>query len=48
MAKKVKNRLADDIRASLREALDRAAGKRTKAAVHPILSPRPHHPRITR
>ena len=36
MAKKVKRRLADDIRASLHEALDYAAGKRTKAVVHRI------------
>lgn len=28
--------LADDIRASLREALDHAAGKRTKATVHSV------------
>jgi putative transcriptional regulator len=36
MAKKVTRRLADDIRASLREALDHAAGKRTKAVVHRV------------
>ena len=36
MAKKVKRPLADDIRASLHEALDYAAGKRTKAVVHRI------------
>jgi len=36
MAKKVKRRLADDIRASLHEALDYADGKRTKAVVHRI------------
>jgi putative transcriptional regulator len=36
MAKKVKRRLADDIRASLHEALDHAAGKRTKAVLHRI------------
>jgi putative transcriptional regulator len=36
MAKKVTRRLADDIRASLREALDHAAGKRTKAIVHEV------------
>ena len=36
MAKKVKRRLADDIRASLLEALDYAAGRRTKAIVHRI------------
>jgi len=35
MAKKVK-RLADDIRASLREALDHAHGKRTKAIIHRV------------
>ena len=29
-------RLADDIRASLREALDHASGKRTKAIVHQV------------
>ena len=34
MIKKVKRRLADDIRASLHEALDHAAGKRTKVVVH--------------
>ena len=37
MAKKVTRRLADDIRASLREALDHAAGKRTKAIVHKVI-----------
>lgn len=36
MAKAVKKRLADDIRASLREALDHAAGKQTKAVVHRV------------
>ena len=36
MAKKMKRRLADDIRASLREALDHAAGKPTRAAVHRV------------
>lgn len=36
MAKKMKSRLADDIRASLHEALDLAAGKRTKAVVHRV------------
>lgn len=36
MAKKVASRLADDIRASLHEALDHFAGKRTKAVVHRI------------
>jgi hypothetical protein len=39
MAKKVKRRLADDIRASLREAIDRAAGRRTKVVVH-LMAPR--------
>ena len=38
MAKKIARRrkptLADDIRASLREALDHASGKRTRAIVH--------------
>jgi hypothetical protein len=34
MTKKVKRRLTDDIRASLHEALDHAAGKRTKVVVH--------------
>lgn len=34
MIKKVKHRLADDIRESLHEALDHAAGKRTKVVVH--------------
>jgi putative transcriptional regulator len=38
MAKKiVRQRLADDIRASLREGLDHAAGKRTKAVVHKVM-----------
>lgn len=36
MAKKVARRLADDIRESLHEALDYAAGKRTRAVVHRI------------
>jgi putative transcriptional regulator len=36
MAKKVTSRLADDIRASLHEALDYAAGRRTKAVVHRV------------
>ena len=36
MAKKVKRRLAEDIRASLREAFDYAAGKRTKAVIHKV------------
>lgn len=36
MAKKVTSRLAEDIRASLREALDHAAGRRTKAIVHRV------------
>ena len=40
MAKKA-TRLADDIRASLHEALDHAAGKRTKAVVHRVM------PRVT-
>ena len=39
MAKKMTRRLADDIRASLLEALDHAAGKRTKVIVHRV-SPR--------
>ncbi len=34
MAKKVKHRLADDIRASLHEAMAHAAGQRTKVVVH--------------
>jgi putative transcriptional regulator len=37
MAKKVTSRLADDIRASLREAIDHARGKRTKAIVHRVV-----------
>jgi hypothetical protein len=37
MAKKVTRRLADDIRASLHEAVDYARGKRTKAIVHRIV-----------
>lgn len=36
MAEKVKNQLADDIRASLRETLDHAAGRPTGAVVHRI------------
>jgi putative transcriptional regulator len=36
MAKKVKSRLADDIRASLLEALDFVAGKKTGAIVHRV------------
>ena len=39
MAKKVRRRIADDIRASLLEAMDYAAGKQTGAIVHRI-SPR--------
>ncbi len=45
MAKKVKRRLADDIRASLYEALAHAAGKRTKAIVHRI-TPRDTHAKL--
>ena len=37
MAKKMTRRLADDIRASLHEALDHARGKRTKAIVHRVV-----------
>lgn len=37
MAKKVTRRLADDIRASLHEAIDHAGGKRTKAIVHRVV-----------
>ena len=40
MAKKVNLRLADDIRASLHEAFDYAAGKRTKAVVHRVVPKR--------
>ena len=40
MEKKVKRRLGDDIRASLHEALDHAAGRRTKAIAHKVM-PRP-------
>ena len=36
MEKKISRRLADDIRASLHEALDHAAGKRTGATVHRV------------
>jgi putative transcriptional regulator len=36
MAKKIARRLADDIRESLHEALDYAAGKRTKVVVHRV------------
>jgi putative transcriptional regulator len=35
----MKRRLADDIRASLHEAMEHAAGKRTKAIVH-MVTPR--------
>jgi hypothetical protein len=34
MEKKMTKQLANDIRTSLREALDHARGKRTKAVVH--------------
>jgi len=37
MAKNITPRLADDIRASLHEALDYAAGKGTKAGVHRVV-----------
>jgi putative transcriptional regulator len=37
MEKKMTKRLADDIRASLHEALDHARGKRTKAIVHRVV-----------
>ena len=38
MAKKIVRRgLADDIRESLREALDHAAGKHTKVVVHEVM-----------
>jgi putative transcriptional regulator len=37
MAKKVKNRLADDIRASLQEALRYARGEKTGAIVHRVI-----------
>jgi putative transcriptional regulator len=37
MEKKMTKRLADDIRTSLREALDHARGKRTKAIVHRVV-----------
>jgi putative transcriptional regulator len=36
MAKKVKNRLADDLRASLDELRDLVAGKKTGAIVHRV------------
>jgi putative transcriptional regulator len=36
MAKKVKPRLADDIGASLHEAFDYAAGKKTNAVIHRV------------
>ena len=36
MAKKMAHRLAEDIRASLHEALDYAAGRRTKAVIHQV------------
>jgi putative transcriptional regulator len=37
MEKKVTRRLAEDIRESLREALDHAAGKPTSAVVHQVM-----------
>ena len=37
MAKKVKNRLADDLRASLDELRDFVAGKKTGAVVHQVV-----------
>ena len=40
MAKKVKSRLADDIRASLDELRDFAAGKKTGAIVHRVVPSR--------
>jgi putative transcriptional regulator len=36
MTQRKASRLADDIRASLREAIDHAAGKRTRAVVHKV------------
>lgn len=36
MEKKVNSRLADDIRASLHEALEHASGKKTDAVVHRV------------
>jgi hypothetical protein len=36
MAKKVKNRLADDLRAALDELRDFVAGKKTRAVVHRV------------
>jgi hypothetical protein len=43
MAKKMTRTLADDVRASLCEALDHAAGKCTKAIIHRVT---PRDPRI--
>jgi len=37
MERKMTKRLADDVRASLLEALDHARGKRTKAIVHRVV-----------
>lgn len=37
MEKKVTRRLAEDIRESLHEALDHAAGKRTNAVIHRVM-----------
>jgi hypothetical protein len=37
MEQKMTKRLADEIRVSLREALDHARGKRTKAIVHRVI-----------
>jgi hypothetical protein len=39
MEKKVTRRLAQDIRASLHEALDYAAGRHTKVVVHRVTPP---------
>lgn len=47
MEKKVTRRLADDVRASLHEAIEHAAGKRTKAIVHRV-TPRDNDARHAR
>jgi putative transcriptional regulator len=47
LTRRTTTRLADDIRASLREALDHAAGKRTGAVVHKV-NPRANDARDAR
>jgi putative transcriptional regulator len=47
MEKKMSRRLAEDIRESLHEALDHAAGKQTKAVIHRV-TPRETNARAAR